>query len=114
MNLGGPEMMIVLVVVLLLFGGKKLPELARSLGKAQKEFKEGMAEGGSDAPATPDASTAPAASATAPAASATAPAASATAAASTGAAGTGDDSATADVADEPETVTTPDHGEQQR
>jgi sec-independent protein translocase protein TatA len=44
MNLGGPEMLIVLVVVLLLFGSKKVPELARSLGKAQKEFKEGMAE----------------------------------------------------------------------
>jgi sec-independent protein translocase protein TatA len=42
MNLGGPEMLIVLVVVLLIFGSKKVPELARSLGKAQKEFKDGM------------------------------------------------------------------------
>ena len=42
MNLGGPEMLIVLVVVLLLFGSKKVPELARSLGRAQKEFKDGM------------------------------------------------------------------------
>ena len=42
MNLGGPEMLIVLVVLLLLFGSKKVPELARSLGKAQKEFKDGM------------------------------------------------------------------------
>jgi sec-independent protein translocase protein TatA len=45
MNLGGPEMLIVLVVVLLLFGSKKVPELARSLGKAQKEFKEGLTDG---------------------------------------------------------------------
>jgi len=44
MNLGGPEMLIVLVVVLLMFGSKKVPELARSLGKAQKEFKSGLTE----------------------------------------------------------------------
>jgi sec-independent protein translocase protein TatA len=42
MNLGGPEMLIVLAVVLLMFGAKKVPELARSLGKAQKEFKDGL------------------------------------------------------------------------
>ena len=42
MNLGGPEMLIVLVVVMLMFGSKKVPELARSLGKAQREFKEGV------------------------------------------------------------------------
>jgi len=35
-------MLIVLVVLLLLFGSKKVPELARSLGKAQKEFKDGQ------------------------------------------------------------------------
>ena len=44
MNLGGPEMLIVLAVVLLMFGAKKVPELARSLGKAQKEFKEGLSD----------------------------------------------------------------------
>ncbi len=44
MNLGGPELLIVLVVVLLMFGSKKVPELARSLGKAQKEFKDGLQE----------------------------------------------------------------------
>jgi sec-independent protein translocase protein TatA len=44
MNLGGPEMLIVLAVVLLMFGSKKVPELARSLGKAQREFKDGMRE----------------------------------------------------------------------
>jgi sec-independent protein translocase protein TatA len=37
-------MLIVLAVVLLMFGSKKVPELARSLGKAQKEFKDGMHE----------------------------------------------------------------------
>ena len=47
MNLGGPEMLIVLVVVMLLFGAKKVPELARSLGKAQAEFKHGTREAAS-------------------------------------------------------------------
>jgi sec-independent protein translocase protein TatA len=42
MNLGTPELIIVLVVVLLLFGGTQLPKLARSLGQAQKEFKRGV------------------------------------------------------------------------
>ncbi|HUV16999.1 MAG TPA: twin-arginine translocase TatA/TatE family subunit, partial [Ilumatobacteraceae bacterium] len=38
---GGPELIIILVVVLVLFGGSQLPKLAKNLGKAQKEFKEG-------------------------------------------------------------------------
>jgi sec-independent protein translocase protein TatA len=44
-NLGAPELLIILLVVLLLFGSTKLPKLARSLGQAQKEFKDGVAEG---------------------------------------------------------------------
>jgi sec-independent protein translocase protein TatA len=54
---GGPELIIILVVVLVLFGGSQLPKLAKNLGKAQKEFKDGMGE----ATATP-----PAAAAAAP------------------------------------------------
>ncbi len=42
MNLGGSELIIILIIVLVLFGGAKLPKLARSLGQAQKEFKEGV------------------------------------------------------------------------
>lgn len=38
-NLGGSEVMLILVVTLLLFGGKKLPELARGLGQGIREFK---------------------------------------------------------------------------
>lgn len=41
----GPELLIILVVVVLLFGGAKLPKLARSLGQAQNEFKAGLKEG---------------------------------------------------------------------
>jgi sec-independent protein translocase protein TatA len=44
-SLGGPELLIILVIVLLIFGGAKLPKLARSLGQAQGEFKKGMHEG---------------------------------------------------------------------
>lgn len=43
-TLGGPELLVILAILLLLFGAKKLPELARSLGKAKKEFKEGIKE----------------------------------------------------------------------
>lgn len=44
----GPEWIIVLVIVLLVFGGAQLPKLARNLGKAQKEFKDGLADGMKD------------------------------------------------------------------
>jgi sec-independent protein translocase protein TatA len=43
-NLGAPELIIILLVVLLLFGGKKLPDLARSLGTAKREFEQGQNE----------------------------------------------------------------------
>ena len=48
---GGPELLVVLGVVVLLFGAKKLPELARSMGKASSEFKKGLKEGTEDEPA---------------------------------------------------------------
>ena len=44
-NINGPELLVLLVVVLLLFGRKKLPGLARSLGSSAKEFREGLKEG---------------------------------------------------------------------
>ncbi len=54
---GGPELLIILVIVLLLFGGAKLPKLARSLGEASNEFKSGLAEG--DKEKSPDDTTSP-------------------------------------------------------
>lgn len=39
-GLGGPELMMVLFIILLLFGANKLPELARGLGRATREFKK--------------------------------------------------------------------------
>lgn len=50
MNIGAPEIILILVVLLLLFGAKKLPELARSIGRSTSEFKEGMKEGGPSSP----------------------------------------------------------------
>lgn len=44
MNLGPTELIIILVIVLLLFGGAKLPKLARSLGEAKREFEKGSDE----------------------------------------------------------------------
>lgn len=44
-SLGAPELIILLVIILVIFGGTKLPKLARSLGQAQKEFKAGTDEG---------------------------------------------------------------------
>lgn len=43
-SLGAPELFIILLVVLLLFGGAKLPKLARSIGEAQREFRDGVGE----------------------------------------------------------------------
>ncbi len=51
MGLGAPELIIVLVIVLVIFGGAKLPKLAKSLGEAQREFKKGSEEGTATPPA---------------------------------------------------------------
>lgn len=44
-GLGYQELLLILLLVLVLFGGRKLPDLARSLGSAVKEFKKGVAQG---------------------------------------------------------------------
>ena len=47
-GLGAQELLVILVILLVLFGGNKLPELARGLGKSLHEFKKGVDEGGRD------------------------------------------------------------------
>lgn len=44
LGLGTQELVLILLIILLLFGGSKLPELARSLGLAVREFKKAMSE----------------------------------------------------------------------
>ncbi len=41
-NLGGMEILLIVLLVLLLFGGKKIPELMKGLGKGVKSFRDGM------------------------------------------------------------------------
>ena len=43
-NLGTTELIIIVVIILLLFGGKKIPELMKGMGKGVRSFKEGMDE----------------------------------------------------------------------
>ncbi|RYF29545.1 MAG: twin-arginine translocase TatA/TatE family subunit [Chloroflexi bacterium] len=43
-GLGTPELIIIFLVILLLFGGRKLPELARSVGDSMKELRKGMSD----------------------------------------------------------------------
>jgi sec-independent protein translocase protein TatA len=62
MNLAGPDLIVILLIILVLFGAKKLPELARGMGQAVKEFQKAKDEfsdelhnaGKSDAASKPD------------------------------------------------------------
>jgi len=49
----GPDLLIVLVLVALLFGGSRLPKLARSLGSAKAEFEKGLQEPHTEQPSPP-------------------------------------------------------------
>ncbi len=42
LNIGWPEILLIVLIVLLLFGAKKIPELMQSMGKGVKSFKDGM------------------------------------------------------------------------
>lgn len=50
-NVGMGELIVILLIVLLLFGAKRLPEVAKSLGKSVRSFKEGMNDITDDQPA---------------------------------------------------------------
>lgn len=45
LDIGTPELIIVLLIVLLLFGGRKLPELSKSLGSSMRELRKGLNDG---------------------------------------------------------------------
>lgn len=47
-GLRGQELLIILLIVLLIFGARKLPDLARSLGSSAKEFRKGIEDGNKD------------------------------------------------------------------
>lgn len=64
LGLGGPEVIIILIILLVLFGGSKLPELAKGLGKSIKEFKNATRE---EPTPTPTPAVAPVSPAPAPA-----------------------------------------------
>jgi sec-independent protein translocase protein TatA len=54
MNLGPGEIALIVLGVIVLFGAKKLPEIARSVGKAKGEFKKGLEEGDGENRKTPE------------------------------------------------------------
>jgi sec-independent protein translocase protein TatA len=54
--LGGQEILLILVIVLIFFGGKKIPELMRGLGKGVKEFKDATKDEAKDQPLKKDGS----------------------------------------------------------
>ncbi len=58
-TLGWPELLLILAVLLLLFGARKLPDMARSLGRSTKEFKAGLKETAEE-PGEPEGSEKPA------------------------------------------------------
>ena len=67
MNVGGQELIVILLIILVLFGAKKLPELARGMGQAVREFQKAKDEfsdelhkaGKTEVAATPASSTVP-------------------------------------------------------
>jgi sec-independent protein translocase protein TatA len=48
LDLGAPELLLILLIVLLLFGGRKLPELARSVGSSLGELRKGLSGNGNE------------------------------------------------------------------
>ncbi len=55
--IGSQDLIVGLVIVMVLFGAKKIPELAGSIGKSLKEFKKGVSDATEEAPAAPPSAT---------------------------------------------------------
>jgi sec-independent protein translocase protein TatA len=53
-DLGTPELIIILAIILLLFGGKKLPELSKSIGQSMRELRKGISGDLNDSPKNKD------------------------------------------------------------
>lgn len=53
-NLGAPEILLIILAILILFGAKKIPELAKGIGKGMKEFKKAVKEVEEDIQLTDD------------------------------------------------------------
>lgn len=47
-SLGWPEILVILGIVVILFGAKRIPELAKGLGEGMREFRKGMKDGGKE------------------------------------------------------------------
>jgi sec-independent protein translocase protein TatA len=62
MNLGTPELLVILVIVMVLFGARRIPDLMRGFGEGIKSFKEGMRETPTNSQSTTQAPPAPPAS----------------------------------------------------
>lgn len=56
LGLGTPELIVILVILLVLFGGSKLPQLAKSIGSSMKELRKGVQDEAKDDTATTSAS----------------------------------------------------------
>jgi sec-independent protein translocase protein TatA len=52
-TLGVQELLVILVIALFLFGGRKIPEVAKGLGEGIREFKDAMKNGGKEGPEKP-------------------------------------------------------------
>ncbi len=53
---GPQELIIIFLILLLIFGGSRIPGIARALGKSMKEFKKGQQDGEEESPSAPDSS----------------------------------------------------------
>lgn len=54
LDFGAPELIIILIIILLLFGGKKLPQLSKSIGDSMRELRKGLGDDDKSKKTPPD------------------------------------------------------------